>query len=113
MSARQQSPHSVVYLLHFATRYRHAGHYIGWSERLPARLAHHRSGTGARLMAAVSAAGIDFEVARLWEGADRAFERPLHNRKNTPKLCPICAGSKASRLSKDRTSRRQRTSSCP
>ena len=48
----------VVYLLHFARPFKHARHYVGYSELLPQRLAHHSKGTGARLMAAVSEAGI-------------------------------------------------------
>jgi predicted GIY-YIG superfamily endonuclease len=83
----------MVYLLHFANRYHHAGHYVGYTEHLPARLDHHRAGTGARLLAAVSAAGIPFEVAFLWPNTSRAFERKLHNLKNTPVLCPACTKS--------------------
>ena len=85
----------VVYLLHFQTPYQHATHYLGWSVCLAARLAHHRAGRGARLMAAVSAAGIDVTVARVWCGATRYDERRLHNRKENRALCPICAGPPA------------------
>ncbi len=84
-----------VYLLHFGDAYQHARHYVGWSECLRARLAHHLAGRGARLMAAVAAAGIDVTVARTWAGADRRFERRLHNRKGSRPLCPICSGPKA------------------
>ena len=87
----------LVYLLHFGAPYQHAAHYLGWSACLRARLAHHRAGRGARLMAAVSAAGIDVTVARVWEGADRHFERTLHNRKQNRALCPICSGTQALR----------------
>jgi len=80
----------VVYLLHFHRPYRHAGHYIGWSRFLEKRLRHHERGTGARLMAAVSRAGITYTVARTWEGRDRNFERKLKNRKRAADLCPIC-----------------------
>jgi hypothetical protein len=85
----------VVYLLHFATPYQHARHYLGWSECLRARLAHHLAGRGARLMAAVAGAGIDVTVARVWTGADRTAERQLHNRRENPALCPICSGPQA------------------
>ncbi len=87
----------LVYLLHFGAPYQHAAHYLGWSECLRARLAHHRAGRGARLMAAVAAAGIDVTVARVWEGADRRFERKLHNRKQSRTLCPVCSGTQALR----------------
>jgi hypothetical protein len=87
----------VVYLLHFATPYQHARHYLGWSACLRARLAHHLGGRGARLMAAVAGAGIDVTVARVWAGADRTDERRLHNRKENRALCPICSGPQALR----------------
>lgn len=85
----------VVYLLHFAQPYKHARHYVGYSELLTARLAHHRKGTGARLMAAVSAAGIEVTVARVWKGADRTFERRIHNYARSAQLCPMCTGDSA------------------
>lgn len=85
----------VVYLLHFAAPYKHARHYVGYSERLTERLAHHAAGRGARLMAAVSAAGIDYTVARVWKGADRTFERRLHRRNGAAPLCPVCSGKAA------------------
>lgn len=85
----------LVYLLHFGAPYQHATHYIGWTECLRARLAHHMAGRGARLMAAVAAAGIEVTVARTWEGADRHYERKLHNRKQSRALCPICSGTRA------------------
>jgi hypothetical protein len=105
MSARQSQRRGTVYLIHFAMRYRHAGHYLGWSRCLDQRLSHHRAGHGARLMAAVSAAGIPFEVARVWSGADRAFERWLHNLKCGPRLCPVCAGDQAMRRARHATER--------
>ena len=85
----------VVYLLHFAEPYKHARHYVGYSEQLSKRLAHHQHGTGARLMAAVAEAGIAYQVARVWKGADRTFERRIHNRKHSAQLCPLCAGDSA------------------
>ena len=97
MPARRAArrPRPVVYLIHFESPYRHARHYIGWTQDLRARLACHQQGRGARLMAAVSAAGIPWRVARKWEGGTRAFERKLHNRKGTPLLCPHCDGARA------------------
>jgi predicted GIY-YIG superfamily endonuclease len=86
---------SVVYLLHFAEPYKHARHYVGYSEQLSKRLAHHQNGTGARLMAAVAEAGIAYQVSRVWKGADRTFERRIHNRKHSAQLCPLCAGDSA------------------
>ena len=80
----------TIYLLHFAKPYKHAKHYLGWAQHLEARLEHHRAGTGARLMQVVTEAGIDWEVSRTWEG-DRNLEAQLKRRKDSPRLCPICA----------------------
>lgn len=89
----------TVYLLHFdrpigdpANPHAQAQHYIGWAANLNGRLAHHASGTGSRLMAAVSRAGIEWQVARTWEGETRNFERKLKNYHKTRQLCPICSG---------------------
>jgi predicted GIY-YIG superfamily endonuclease len=93
----------LIYLLHFAkpignlaNRRAQARHYIGYTtskRTLPQRLAHHRAGRGSRLMHAVAQAGIDFEVARTWEGS-RDDERRLKNRKKAHRLCPACRGAK-------------------
>ncbi len=88
----------TVYLLHFNRPYCHASHYVGFSQNLPARLEHHRNGTGARLTAAASEAGIEYEVARQWDGKDRAFERRLHNQKHSARLCPKCNPNAANRM---------------
>ena len=43
-------------------------------------------------MEVIAAAGIAWKVVRTWRG-DRAFERRLKRRKNTPRrLCPVCRG---------------------
>lgn len=79
----------VVYLLHFDRRFKHAGHYLGYAEDLDRRLASHRAGNGARLLQVVAQAGIGFTLARTWDG-NRALERRLKNRKEAPRLCPLC-----------------------
>jgi len=79
----------TVYLIHFDKPLKHARHYLGWADRLDARLAHHRTGNGARLMAAVATAGIGWEVVRTWPG-DRTWERRLKRGKNAPQICPVC-----------------------
>jgi len=81
---------STVYLLHFSRPYHHAKHYLGIAEDLEAQLEEHRSGNGARLMEVVTEAGIGFVLARTWENQDRKVERKLKNRKEAPRLCPIC-----------------------
>jgi predicted GIY-YIG superfamily endonuclease len=79
----------TVYVLHFAEPYHHARHYVGYTDNLPARLADHSAGAGARLLAAVGAAGIGFDLAWTWPNASRAFERKIHRYKRTPTLCPL------------------------
>jgi predicted GIY-YIG superfamily endonuclease len=79
----------TVYLLHFETRYKHAGHYTGIARDLDKRLEEHRSGQGARLTQVVRQAGIDFVVARTWKG-DRKKERSLKNQGGASRHCPLC-----------------------
>lgn len=79
-----------VYLLHFDKPYKHAMHYIGWAENLDKRIAHHRNGTGARLMQVLKAAGIGFSIAHVWPDQDKTFERKLKNRGSAKRFCPCC-----------------------
>lgn len=80
----------TVYLLHFDRPFRHARHYIGWTGGdLEDRLEYHRRGWGSKLLKAVAEAGIGWTVARTWEGT-RHDERKLKNRKEAPRLCPVC-----------------------
>ncbi len=80
---------STVYLIHFDKPYRHARHYLGYTNDLDARLAAHASGNGARLMEVIANAGITWQLARTWVG-ERSLERRLKRQKNSPRLCPIC-----------------------
>jgi predicted GIY-YIG superfamily endonuclease len=79
----------VIYLLHFHSPLKHARHYLGSTDNLDERLAAHRKGQGARLMEVIAAAGIEFTLARTWEGG-RTEERKLKRRKEGPRLCPLC-----------------------
>lgn len=94
---------SLCYLIHFERPIGNpdsprgqAQHYLGYTgkESLKARLARHKSGNGARIMAVVSERGIPWQVARTWSHGTRALERRLKNRHNAPRLCPICRGEK-------------------
>jgi predicted GIY-YIG superfamily endonuclease len=80
-----------VYLVHFEEPYKHARHYLGWSDQLAYRIAHHKSGSGANLLRVVNEAGIRWVVARVWHGADRSFERRLKGHSST-RYCPVCNG---------------------
>lgn len=83
----------TVYLLHFEPPYKHARHYLGWTEgSVDKRVAEHVSGRGSPLVRAAVEAGHGVIVARTWSDQDRYFERQLKNGKNGPRLCPICNG---------------------
>jgi predicted GIY-YIG superfamily endonuclease len=79
----------TIYLIHFSTPYKHAAHYMGWAEDLESRLADHHAGRGARLMAVIKAAGIDWKLTRTWKG-DRYRERQLKNQGSSKRHCPEC-----------------------
>lgn len=49
-----------IYLIHFEQPYRHARHYLGYADHLAARIAHHRNGSGARLLQVVNEASIEW-----------------------------------------------------
>jgi predicted GIY-YIG superfamily endonuclease len=79
----------TIYLIHFATAYKQARHYLGSTDDLAERIERHRAGNGARLMEVITTAGIQWEVVRTWKGS-RKDERKLKNQHNTPRLCPVC-----------------------
>ena len=91
-------PVGVVYLLCFERPFKHARHYVGFCEKLAgvdSRLEYHANGRGSRLMAAVSDAGIGFDIVRLWKGT-RSDERRLHNCQSRM-YCPRCSQSPRTR----------------
>lgn len=70
-----------------------ARHYIGYADDLAVRIAIQLTGNAqsAALMRAFIAAGVGVELARIWPGATRRFERQLKRQKNAPRrICPIC-----------------------
>ncbi len=84
--------HGTIYLLHFdrpVSTAHTCQHYLGWCLDLDARLSAHRAGRGSRLTQIAVERGIGFEVVRTWPG-DRTLERRLKNRKESPRLCPLC-----------------------
>lgn len=85
----------TVYLIHLDSPIEHAQHYIGFTCNLEQRLAQHRSGCGARLLAEANRRGIEYRIVRTWKGGQwvndaRALERKLKKQKNAPRLCPVC-----------------------
>lgn len=87
------STQGTIYLLHFSRPYKHARHYIGYTQDMEQRMAAHASGRGARLIEVVSDNGITFEVARTWSG-DRKEERRIKNMGGASRLCPMCRETK-------------------
>lgn len=85
---------SYVYLFHFEKPIssRHTcQHYIGYADDLASRVQDQWNGgsKAARLLQIAKQRGIGVELVRAWRG-DRTFERQLKNRKNGPRLCPVC-----------------------
>ena len=92
-----RSPQGSVYLVCFAVVLGdlanpkgRAGHYLGWADDVGARMAEHRAGRGARILAACVEQGIASEVVRTWAGVDRNFERRLKRQHNAWRHCPRC-----------------------
>jgi predicted GIY-YIG superfamily endonuclease len=82
-------PVGTIYLIHFDRPYQHAGHYLGWTSDLNARLAAHANGSGSRLMSVITAAGIGWQLARTWTGS-RYRERQLKIQGGHSRKCPLC-----------------------
>jgi predicted GIY-YIG superfamily endonuclease len=87
----------MVYLLRFhqpvGSGKKYVNYYLGHcrENRLEQRLAEHRSGAGAKLVAAAIARGIDFDVVRTWPNATRADERRLKRQHNHKRFDPSMA----------------------
>jgi hypothetical protein len=81
-----------LYLLHFDPPYLHAGHRMGWSTDIRARVLEHVRGgpKGSPLVAAAVAAGCRVWLARVWIGHDRTAEARMLRANNGPRFCPIC-----------------------
>lgn len=81
----------AVYIIHLNQPLKHARHYVGFANDVQGRFAHHQNGTGARLLQVCNQLGISYQLARVFDKADRTFERHLHNTKNTARYCPLCS----------------------
>jgi len=74
------------------------------------RIAQHRAGTGARLMAVVAAAGIEFTITRIWASATEGHEKRLKDLNNRRVLCPLCTpGTRAGTIVEPKRFRRPKT----
>ena len=85
-----------LYLLHIEPRYRHAGHYLGFTPdlRVDRRAREHIDGVqhkASPLILAALNAGCTGTIARRWEGTqyDRKAERAKKHRGHTHR-CPLC-----------------------
>ena len=87
------APTGVGYLVHFTEPYRHARHNTGWTADLESRLAEHQAGHGARLLQVINQAGIEWTLARTWQGT-RERERQLKRQGGASRRCPICRANR-------------------
>ena len=95
----------MIYLLHYDKPLHHAQHYLGSCDDAQ-RIQDHGTGTSrARLPQVFCLLGVQFVVARTWEGG-RTGERKLKNQKNARVLCPICRTKKLSVRAKQQRARR-------
>ena len=96
MSERWKTEKGFIYLLHFHTPYRHACHYTGWALDVDRRTAVHMDGlaNSSRLVKVALAAGIGFDVARIWEGKTREDEAKMKAQGGASRRCPICKEQK-------------------
>lgn len=84
-----------IYLLCIDPPYKHARHYIGFTEDdNPARRVNEHvscSAKGTSLIRAAVQAGHTIHHALTIPNGSRTLERRLKNRKDTPRWCPLCA----------------------
>lgn len=83
-----------LYLLHFAPGYRHARHYLGYSDDVARRFREHvtSSPKSSPLVRAALGAGSVVVLARVWPGGDRKLERRLKKHNGLGAHCPLCRG---------------------
>ncbi len=90
----------TIYLIHFDAPlgdvdrpHMHASHYLGWTEDddVDGRIARHRAGDGAKILAAANLQGITYAVVRTWADATRDDERRMKKSGHfADRLCPVC-----------------------
>ena len=83
---------TAVYVMHFEPPFKHARHYVGFTEHddVATRLDEHLKGAGSRLVRAVAKAGHAVHIAHVFIGADRHFERRIKNHKDVCQWCRLC-----------------------
>lgn len=93
----------AVYLIHFDQPLQHARHYVGFANDVDGRLWNHRHNKGANILKVLNRLGIKYDIVRVWDDADRTFERHLKNCKHTPRYCPVCNPHPAKYTPKEKT----------
>lgn len=93
----------TLYLIHAEIPYKHAGHYLGVTQRdtLLPRLQEHLDGKGCPLVSlyaqALGIVAVEDVVERMvvasWPGT-RGEERRLKNRGGLARICPVCRAAK-------------------
>jgi len=86
-----RSRRGIIYLLHIEPPYKHAAHYVGFTESADAlaRLRRHEDGHGANLCRVAVAAGCTLHLVRVWSG-NRQLERRTKRRAHHDRWCPMC-----------------------
>ncbi len=87
-----------VYLLHFEPAYKHAQHYLGWSNNIGKRVREHLNPVGYRASPLVRAAilnGSEVTLVRVWLHAHQDTEKKLKNQHSPKRLCPVCSCTSA------------------
>lgn len=82
----------TIYLLHFDPPYKHARHYLGWTEGDDPwpRIIRHLQGQGSPLVRAAVESGSLVTLARTWSDSDRYKERRIKNGGGLRRVCPVC-----------------------
>lgn len=88
----------MLYLLHFDPRYRHAGHYLGYTEDLPKRFATHLKGKGSPLVKAAVNHGSRIILVRIWAEDGNAEQEIKRGVGSRGRLCPVCNHRAAHRM---------------
>jgi hypothetical protein len=83
---------TCLYLTHLTLPFGHAQHYLGFTQddQPTHRLQHHAAGTGSNLLRHVGAAGIGWDLTRVWPGGDQTLERRIKARGGRVEACPLC-----------------------
>ncbi len=85
----------IVYLICGSRGPERRCHYIGFTTNLDERIEDHIRRTKADLLEVLTRAGVEWKIARTWNG-DRNFEKWLiENKKGADWFCPVCSGEAA------------------